>query len=284
MGFSMIDLNKTFGHLSDEAYLDAVNAIVDAGAADENFPAFPSESIQAQFVGSAFRNALAEAFVFYAHVKAIMLADGRKLTPDKQYLDFGCGWGRFIRFFGREVRPENILGVDIDPDILAVCRDTRVPGRLERIEPLGRIPAPDGSIDLTTAYSVFTHLPEQVHLHWKRELARVTAPGGTVALTLEPRRFLDFIETMAGSSQSPWHQAIAQYAPQAQGLRERFDAGDLVYLPTGGGAFRPTETYGEAVVSLEYVRTHWSDAFDIVEYLDDPSQFWQAVLILRRKR
>lgn len=27
-------------------------------------------------------------------------------------LDFGCGWGRTIRFFLRDVEPEKLLGVD----------------------------------------------------------------------------------------------------------------------------------------------------------------------------
>jgi SAM-dependent methyltransferase len=279
----MIDLNAAFGHLSDEAYRELVLSIADSPAASEGFPTFPPESVQAQFVGSAFRSALAEASVFYSHVKAVMAANDERLGVDKKFMDFGCGWGRFIRFFGRDVRAENIIGVDVDPDILKICKATGVPGRLEHIEPLGVLPVPNGSINLATAYSVFTHLPEAVHLHWMKEFARAVAPGGIVALTLEPRRFLDFVEEAPEKGKSQWHLTMAKFAAEAPKLKLRFDAGEFIYLPTGGGAYRPSETYGEAVVPLSYIRSRWSADFEVLEYLDDAKKFWQAVLILRRK-
>jgi hypothetical protein len=64
---------------------------------------------------------------------------------------------------------------------------------------------------------------------------------------------------------------------------EAFDAGNFVYLPTGGGDYRPKNTYGDAVVPIAFIEKHWSPYFDIVEYLDDPRSFWQAVLVVRRK-
>ena len=35
---------------------------------------------------------------------------------DSRVLDFGCGWGRVIRFFLKDVAPWNLVGVDIDPN------------------------------------------------------------------------------------------------------------------------------------------------------------------------
>jgi hypothetical protein len=112
-------------------------------------------------------------------------------------------------------------------------------------------------------------------------LARVLKPG--FALTLEPRRFLDFIREVTTQGESPWHRGLASFAPEVPSLLKTFDAGNFVYLPTGGGDYRPKNTYGDAVVPIAFIEKHWSPYFDIVEYLDDPRSFWQAVLVVRRK-
>lgn len=280
----MLDLQKLYGNLTDKEYLDRVLSIIASSQSAEDFPSFPPDSVQASYVGSSNEGALIAAFDFYHHVKNTLAQIGLTLEPDDKFLDFGCGWGRLIRFFGRDFRPENIFGVDIDKDILQTCRATRVPGQFLHLEQFGKLPFADGAITLAVAYSVFTHLPEDVHLYWMKELARVMAPRGVVALTLEPRRFLDFVSTLAErEAQTPWHKVMALFAVDANQNKSRFDAGEFVYLATGGGAYRPAEVYGEAIVPPSYIQAHWSDDFEIVEYLDDPKRFFQAVLIVRRK-
>jgi len=200
----MIDLQKKYGYLSDEAWRDLLVSSSRGEARSFQLPGFPSAEIQAMFVGSSYADALSEAFNFYKYFKSACAARDLKFVPSLNFLDFGCGWGRFLRFFGKDISSAGMFGVDIDPDILKVCADTDVPGHFERIEPAGHLSLKDGSIDIAIAYSVFTHLPENIHLHWMKEIARVMKSGAMFALTLEPRRFLDFVANETPKGTSGW--------------------------------------------------------------------------------
>lgn len=246
------------------------------------FPRFPPPDVQERFVGSAFETSLREAYAFYVLVKerAASLAPIRRSSP---FLDFGCGWGRFLRFFWKDVDEQYLYGCDVFPDILEVCRETNVPGRLASIEPKGRLPYPDNYFDAMVAYSVFTHLPETIHLHWMRELARVARPGCVFYLTLEPKRFIDFVADIPPDAESGWHRVLAPFAGQAAEYRRLFDAGEMAYLPTGGGDVLTKDIYGDAVVPLSYIEREWSPHFAVRDYIDDPSRFWQAVLVVQAR-
>ena len=278
-----MDVTKRFGGLTDSEWLERLKLSVKQEYVDQmQFPGFPPAQLQAQFVGSSFEAALNEAGQFYGDTKTwFKEATGRHLDPSCRVLDFGVGWGRIIRFFWRDVGPENLYGVDVDPEILQVCRATRVPGTLEPIQPGGRLPFPDGHFDLVFAYSVFTHLAEEAHLHWMTEIRRVLRPGGLFVGTLEPRRFIDFIARIPEDAPSSWHKSLKAHAGDAQVLKESFDQGEFVYIPTGGGKFRDASFYGDAVVPLAYVQSKWQ-GFEIRKYVDDPARYWQAVLVAAR--
>jgi SAM-dependent methyltransferase len=179
------DLPLRLRCLSDEAWLQLLNRSVDEAVIDGvPFPRYPDPRIQANFVGSAYRDALQEAYNFYSLFRGYAGALGSPIARNTKFLDFGCGWGRFLRFFWKDVAPANLHGCDINSAILQVCHETAVPGTLERIHPGGSLPYPDAHFDAVMAYSVFTHLPEHEHRIWMDEFKRVVRPGGVVALTL----------------------------------------------------------------------------------------------------
>ncbi|MDX2264815.1 MAG: class I SAM-dependent methyltransferase [Hyphomicrobiales bacterium] len=249
---------------------------------DPSLPRFPPEHIQKQFVGGSYDHTMREAFNFYAYFKNRAEELGQPFAPDSAFLDFGCGWGRFLRLFVRDFNADNLHGVDVNEHILRICDSTGVPGNLSQIEPLGHIPLAPRSIDYAMAYSVFTHLPEPVHLHWLHDLARVLKPKGLFCFTLQPRRFLDFIERQASEGVSDWHKALGKFAPQISGFRSHYDSGGFVFLKTLGA--RPeAETYGDAIVPLSYIEKWWSPYFEIVEHIDKPDRFQKAVVLVRRR-
>jgi SAM-dependent methyltransferase len=265
--------------VSDKKWFELLIASIDKPVVKGiTFPGFPPADIQRTFVGSACRETLAEAFTFYSFLKNAAKTAGSPLQPESRFLDFGCGWGRFLRFFWKDINEENLHGCDIDAMIIDVCKSTRVPGEIAKIDPLGSLPYTDGCFDVGMAYSVFTHLPESLHLHWVQELARVTRPGGIFCLTLEPRRFLDFIADIS-EPDNAWYQMLSVHKPRLGEYYRLFDAGDLVFMPTNAGV---EATYGDAVVPLSFVRANWSPWFEIIDYIDKPKKFWQAVLVVRR--
>lgn len=270
--------------LSDEGWVELLKKSATERVIDGvTFPSFPSAALQAKFVGSSNEASLEDAKGFYKLVKNSAKSLGQPLQESSTLLDFGCGWGRFLRFFWRDVDPENLHGVDVDPKVLEICRETGVQAHLHRVDNRGRLPLPDQSISHAIAYSVFTHLPEHLHLHWLSELARVAKPGCIFVCTTEPRRFLDFIGSIPEDATSTWHQSLRNAAGNIHARRVAFDAGDFVYLPTGGGEFRAKDVYGDAVIPSAYIERHWSPFFALKQYIDDQRQFWQAAVVCRKE-
>lgn len=248
------------------------------------FPDFPSAEIQRQFVGSAYEDALNEAGVFYRFAQESMGDRAYKRSGGKGYLDFGCGWGRIGRFFLRDFKAEEMVGVDIDPDMVAFCAGANLPGRFETIVNGQPLPFADGSFRLITAYSVFTHLPPHLFRAWLAELLRVLAPGGQLVFTVEPPRFLDFLEATDADSPNAWLAALSAYKDQLPRMRADLARDGVAYLPSGGGAYRESDVYGDTTVTAKFVaREAAPHGGEVVRYVDDPARFWQAAVVIRKR-
>lgn len=267
--------------LSDTEWVDVLKESIESRVIDGvTFPRFPSDAIQNQFVGSSNKSTLDEALQFYVTLKGYSEALGMPIEYDRsRILDFGCGWGRFLRLFWRDVQPSNLIGVDIDPTIISECIAAGVQADLRVISPTGALPFPDNHFSHIFAYSVFTHLPEQVHLHWLAELARVAKPGCVFVCTTEPGRFLDFIAEIPEDAPSAWHAGLKRAAGDIASAKAKFAAGSFIYIPTGGGDYRDEAIYGDAIIPQSYIKENWSKYFKLRAYIDDPSRFWQAVVI-----
>jgi SAM-dependent methyltransferase len=246
------------------------------------FPRFPANELQRNTVGSSGEHALNEAYNFYNEMKRQSARLGLPVNLGSRVLDFGCAWGRFLRFFWRDVYSHNLMGVDTDPDLLKLCSELGVPGVLSRIEPTGSLPYETASFTHALSYSVFTHLPESISLHWITEIARVLRSGGIFCFTVEPPRFIDFVAAIAVDAEFAWHRALRAALGDPDVARERVERGELFYLPTGGGDYRAADVYGDTVIPEIYVRSKWIHLFEIVEYIDEPREFWQAVVVSRR--
>ncbi len=277
-------LPECFRSLDDQQWLDILIRSIEEREIDGvKFPGFPDQAVQTSFVGSANEPTLREAFNFYCLIKDYAAALGMPIGEDRRFVDFGMGWGRFLRFFWKDVNVSNLYGCDVDPDIIQTARDLGVPGNLDRLYAFGKLPYPDGFLHGGMAYSVFTHLPEQVHRHWLLELARVMQSGAVFSFTVEPRRFFDFIESVPDETSNHWHWALHAHAAGADDFRTSYDRGEFVYIPSGGGGdFRGPEVYGEAIVPLSYIRANWMPYFAIRAHIDDPNRFWQAVVVVQR--
>lgn len=104
------------------------------------FPGFPSKAVQAQYVGSANEDAMREAFAFYRFVKEWADAAGNPIRSRSALLDFGCGWGRYVRLFWKHVDEDHLFACDVSANIIDLCKTLGVPGRLDHIKPRGKLP------------------------------------------------------------------------------------------------------------------------------------------------
>jgi predicted TPR repeat methyltransferase len=105
-------------------------------------------------------------------------------------IDLGCGTGLAARAFATIV--DEIIGIDLSPGMIARARATGLYAELdvaEIVEGLGR--RPDASADLMLAADVMVYVHDMAPL--LREAARVLAPGGLFAFTVESHAGEDVI-------------------------------------------------------------------------------------------
>lgn len=110
-----------------------------------------------------------------------------RLWPGRA-LDFGCGVGRLTRPLADHF--DEVVGVDIAPTMVDLARRyhaDRPSCRFEvnPAEDLARFPS--GTFDLVLSLIVLQHVPPATAVGYLRELGRLVAPGGVLAVQVPAR-------------------------------------------------------------------------------------------------
>jgi len=277
--------SEAFADLTDEAWLQTmIGSISSPVVQGVTLPGFPSEELQRSFVGSAGEHTLREAHNFYRIVKGYSQSCGHPLTPASTVLDFGCGWGRMLRFFLKDVRAGNLNGMDVDPDVIALCQRLFQQGRFQVCNPRPPVQLPEESYDVIYLYSVFSHLNEEVQLQWANEFARLLKPGGILLATTQARRFVEFCATLRAKpvQESAWHESLARSFPDPERTLRDYDQGKFIHVPTGGGDHRPSSFYGETLIPRGYVEKNWPRQLKLIDFKDDPALLPQALIVMQK--
>jgi SAM-dependent methyltransferase len=240
-------------------------------------PDVPDPALQTLFNGTSGGALASQSVAFYRRLCERFAEHGDRALTEATVLDFGCGWGRLTRYFARDVEPGRLFGCDPVAQILDVCRQSRVPATLAESDFVPRRLPFDGPFDLAFAFSVFTHLSEGAHERCLRALHAVIRPGGLLVVTVRPPGYLRVSELM-------WP------ALEAAGGDEDAVAAEPRYLfvahetePFQAPDEGREVTYGEAVITVAYVRRRWEPMFELLATdvtLADPHQL---VLTLRRR-
>lgn len=269
---------KVFGNLDDGTWLK----VLEASVKKRNqhgiiLPGFPDGELQIATVGNSNKRAIREAFQFYLFVKDKCAHLGDPVGPDTMVLDFGVGWGRIVRCFLKDTG--NLFGVDINEVLLRAAADTGCPAKLSKIDPWGALPFKNQLFDLVYAYSVFTHLPERAQDHWLAEICRTLKPGGILVATVQPPRFLNHVRSIDPTKESThqWLKDLHQCLAENPKIRDDLEKEGNVYISG-------SETYGDRVMTEAYLRRHWANWFQVIDFIDAPRRFAQALAILRRKK
>jgi SAM-dependent methyltransferase len=238
-------------------------------------PSLPPDELQARISGIYFgRAGLQHAAKTYTVVTRALHEHGRPLNPSGKVLDFGCGWGRIVRYFLRDVEPENLWGIDVNRDAIGACRATNRWARFEQNAELPPSGFDDSTFDLVYGFSVFSHLDEESHLAWLAEFKRILKPGGVVVVTTLSRGFVEECERWARGDLGDlpeWQREAAKSFARPAELLAAYDRGDYCFAPQEGFG---GEHFGLACISEEYIRRRWVRYLDVRDYSLGPGQIF----------
>ena len=198
------------------------------------------------------------------------ILEAAQITTGQRLLDVACGTGIVARTAAPIVGPTgHITGVDLNPAMLTVAR--RVSPDLEwRQGPVDQLPFDDHSFDAAVCQMALMFFPDRQHA--LQEMARVTRPGGHIALVVP-----------AALHQQPAYRVFVDIAARHAGPEARvllatyWNCGDLDQL---------TATITAAGLRLHHQRTRTGTArFDspeafvatevegspLIERIDDPT-------------
>jgi ubiquinone/menaquinone biosynthesis C-methylase UbiE len=106
-------------------------------------------------------------------------------------LDIGCGRGRSFKLLHERFQPKQMIGVDIDPEMLKVAADAVAADDLPvsfRQAVSWRTGLADASVDIVFCHQTFHHLVEQEAA--LAEFWRILRPGGLFLFAESTRKYI----------------------------------------------------------------------------------------------
>jgi SAM-dependent methyltransferase len=192
-------------------------------------------------------------------IREIMRKQGAPLKACGDVLDFGCGVGRIIRHM-QAIPGPRWHGTDYNPKLVEWCQ-RHLKFADFRVNALsGGLPYAEASFDLVYAFSVFTHLPEDMQAFWIGELARVLRPRGHIYLTVHGQHY------------------VADGLSQEQRLR--FERGELIVKePSQAGSNLCNAFHPES-----YVREKLARGLQVIDFIPCGARghAMQDVYVLRK--
>jgi ubiquinone/menaquinone biosynthesis C-methylase UbiE len=111
------------------------------------------------------------------------------LRSGMSVVDIGCGSGRTAKHLGRLLPQLNYLGTDVVQSLLDYAASQSPPGYRFLLHQQLNIHAPDATVDMVVAFSVFTHLLHEETFAYLEDARRVLRPAGQVIFS-----FLEFAQ------------------------------------------------------------------------------------------
>jgi ubiquinone/menaquinone biosynthesis C-methylase UbiE len=235
-------------------------------------PSFPSEEIQTRFTGVSNLSTMRQAFEFYKIIQKACAKFNHPIPSMGAILDFGCGWGRIIRIFMRDIDPAKLYGIDCINEMIDLCKETNPWCNFSVNDPQPPTQLEANSFDLIYAYSVFSHLSENTSASWIKEFHRILKPGGVSILTTRKR---NFIANLANPPYPPGLNIDQAY--------KDYDNHKFVFFGTGGGYNLDSDFYGEAFISKNYVEKEWGRYCQMVDFIETADYVDQNIIVLLKK-
>jgi SAM-dependent methyltransferase len=190
----------------------------------------------------------------------------------KNYLDFGCASGRVIRHFAAQHPDVGVIGCDINRHHVEWCNRFLAPNCVTfQNHSIPSLPLEDNSLDLVSAFSVFTHI-EALETAWLMELRRVLRPGGIAWITVHSELTLEDMD----ETWPLWSPVMTHPLSSRLDERRNFPGERFVMRWLSARSYSANVFY-----KLDYVKTRWSRIMEIAE-IRRRCPSYQDVVILRK--
>lgn len=171
----------------------------------------------------------------------------RRLSRNRRVLDLACGAGYGAAALTGSA--QHVTGLDISPEAVAYAREHYTFDNLKFLEgDSTKVPLPDGSFDLITAFELIEHLSD-----WRAmlgEVRRLLAHAGQFIVSTPNKLY--YAETREKVGPNPFHAHEFTYAEFEAGLREFFPYVSLfVQNHAAGVVFQPVKPSSGADLKLE---------------------------------
>ena len=196
-------------------------------------PAMPEEDVQLGFTGNKGDAVMSDGFAAYRLFRNLYEHHVGPIARCGNILDFGCGWGRIIRFFLKDIEPSRLLGVDPVEEMVALCKQQNRWCAFERIPNVPPSHLKENTFELIYSFSVFSHLSEEMHNKVLAELSRLLKPGGLLVVTTWGREFIEAAAAMRKradlNSLHPGPRSSGTAFPETQKALLQYDRGDYCF-------------------------------------------------------
>jgi SAM-dependent methyltransferase len=245
-------------------------------------PGMPDEDVQLLFTGNAGDPVLREGFEAYVLFRDAYETHAGRIADARKVLDFGCGWGRIIRFFLKDVEPSRLYGCDPVEEMIRLCEQHNKWCSFTRIGTGPPTPFEDDSFDMVYGHSVFSHLSEEMHETLLLELRRILRPGGLLVMTTRGRDFILACEKLRqrkdlGSLHAGPRSSAGAFLDTRQCLAD-FDSGKYCFSPLK----HEWSYWGETAIPKAYVLDRWTRHFTFLDYIDDRSRCALNAIVMRK--
>jgi SAM-dependent methyltransferase len=170
-------------------------------------------------------------------IEVTLDAAGTSFDRVERWLDFGCGYGRVVRFLLERVPPERIAVADVVREGVDFCSSEFGVHPVYSDANLSRLRL--GSFDFIYAISVITHLNERNSLSFLRLLGESVRVNGLVLFTTHGQWSLEHPETYG-----------EEYAARAAAIKNDVETRGTCFLPY---RYLQGDEYGVAWHSRKYV-------------------------------
>jgi SAM-dependent methyltransferase len=240
-------------------------------------PGIPDETVQVTYTGGTGDVVLRDGWAAYKLFKMLHERHVGSIADCRKILDFGCGWGRIIRFFLKDVTATKLWGADPMDEMISLCKQQNRWCNFEAIRTKPPSHFQENTFDLIYSFSVFSHLSEEMHKSWLPELRRILRPGGLLIATTRGR---EFIEQSAAPRKSENIDSTLTVFPNTQQSLSDFDSGRYCFsqiVHEGEWSY-----WGETAIPKAYVQSNWTEWFTFLDYIDDRDRCSQNVIVMSK--